>query len=136
MSSRTRARAAIDLRVSLLVGMLMATIYAAYAVGLYLVEGAVPFSKNGTSLGIVLLVYYLAGGIGGAVVGLLMPLTRTLLGVVVVGIVVAFVVFFCIGTASSGPAWRWTPSAWRQLGYLSISFGTAGGVGWRTLVEG
>lgn len=119
------------IQIGLLAGVVLATLYGTWAVGLYLVSGAEPFAKHETSLSVVLLTYYAAGSVAGALVGILSPLGRSLLGRVLLGLIGAFTVFFCISVATHGPFWRWTPSEWQDLGVLTLIFGGVCAVFWK-----
>ena len=109
----------------------MATIYAIWALGLLLLSGDESFSKHETSLGVVLLTYYAAGTVGGALVGGMLPLARTLPGRVVLGLLAAFIVFFCVVTAVEGPFWRWGQFEWVRVAIPTFFFGTVCSVLWR-----
>lgn len=61
----------------------------------------------------------------------MMPLTRNLAGRVIVSVIVAFVVFFCLTVAMEGPAWLWGTEQWQDLLVLSFLLGIPGGVLWR-----
>jgi hypothetical protein len=95
-----------NIRLGLFVGLALATVYSAWALGLFLLSGEEPFAKNQTSLFAVLLTYYTAGAVGGALLGSLLPLSRSFLGRFVLGIVGPFVFFLCV-VARQGPFWNW-----------------------------
>lgn len=107
------------MRTTLMIGLVMATLYSAYAVFLYVGSGPAIFARHGTNLLTVILTYYVAGSIGGAAVGMLLPLTRYLAGQLIVGVVVACIVFFCITVAAQGPPWSWRGEDWEGLLVLS-----------------
>ena len=112
----------------------MATVYSAYALVLFLLQGPTPFERNETTIQVVLLTYYAAGAIGGSVVGALSPLTRSWTGGALVGVLAAFIVEFCFATAVEGPFWRWQRDVWEALVILSIVFGIACSYTWRKFV--
>ena len=122
-----------DVQTCVIVGLVMASIYAMYAIGLYALEGPRPFEQNGTSIAVVLATYYAAGVIGGGVVGLLMPFTASIVGSAAVGVLVAFISFFGIAIANEGPAWRWSSAVWVQLLIFAFLFGTTLSLGWRNI---
>jgi hypothetical protein len=117
----------VNLRTSVLVGFIMATCYAIYAVVVYAVRGPAPFAAHGVSLQIVLLTYYAAGILGGLVVGVMLPVARNSVGALLVGVVIGLIVFFCIEVASSGPVWKWTSDAWEDVLVLGALLGAPGG---------
>jgi hypothetical protein len=51
------------MRTALMVGLVMATLYSAFAVILYVGVGPAAFARHGTTLLTVILTYYVAGGI-------------------------------------------------------------------------
>ncbi|MDB4916987.1 MAG: hypothetical protein JWM95_4631 [Gemmatimonadetes bacterium] len=122
-----------DVRLCVIVAVIIATLYAAFVVGLFLFEGPGVFDKNGTSVGAVVVMYYAAGLLGGVVVGILLPLTRSLLGIIAVGVLVALIVFFCVAIGLEGPFWRWGPSVWRQLMVFGVIFGVPVSIGCRKI---
>jgi hypothetical protein len=85
----------------------MATMFSAWVVLVYLVGGRGAFDEMGTTVYAVLLCYYIAGIIGGALVGLLLPLTRTLVGRMLVGGIASLVVCVSAQTTLQGAAWHW-----------------------------
>jgi hypothetical protein len=85
-------------------GLILAGIYCAYAVALFVLRGASPVERNGTTL-LKAVGAYLAGGAGGGFLyGLLYPLRRSLPGQLGVGVGIATVAFLCIGVAAEEPA--------------------------------
>lgn len=119
------------LKFGLVVGAALATLYSAWAIGLYLLSGSEPFAKLETSLSVVLLTYYAAGSVAGALVGILSPLGRSLPGRIVLGLIGAYAVFFCIFVALRGPFWLWTPSEWRGVWVLALLFGVFCAIFWK-----
>ena len=122
-------------RVGLILGLIMATLYSAYAVALFLLQGSDPFSKQETSIQAVLLAYYAAGALGGSAVGALSPLARSWPGRTLVGIVAAVIVVFCVLTSTDGPFWLWRRSEWQALAVLSIIFGVACSFTWKQFID-
>lgn len=69
---------------------------------------------------------YFAAGIGaGAVVGLLRPLARHLIGALVIGIVAAVPVGIAVSLAASSP--KWGPIEWRFVRFFALFCGPLGG---------
>lgn len=104
-------------------GLVLASFYCLYAVGLYAVRGARPFDRNDTTLAGALGAYVAAGALGGVAVGLLHPLRRSLPGLVVVTTVCATLAFFAVTVATDGPPTRWGPAEWRATAVLGLLFG-------------
>jgi hypothetical protein len=78
-------------------GLLFGLAYSAYALVLYLVRGPELFASHGIGL-IELLLLYLAGGaIAGGICGGLEPLTGSLFGRILVGIIAALPFAFLLG---------------------------------------
>ena len=88
-------------------------------------------SSQDLSIGTVVLTYYLAGGIGGALVGSMLPLGRHIAGRVVLGLIAAFILAFCISTAMAGPFWHWEASEWEFVGFFVVVMGGVGSILWR-----
>ncbi len=120
-----RVRASVGFAV--LVGLIMATLYSAWVTLLYLLGGPETFSENGLTVWTTIAAYYLAGGIGGLIVGLALPLARNSLGAIAVGILVGFVVFFSMGIASKGLPWQWSSTDWKGVAVLGFLWGGVGG---------
>jgi hypothetical protein len=74
-------------------GVVLAALLSLAAIIVFAVEGAEPFRRLRTSLPIVIAVYILGGIVGGALFGLLLPLTKWRLGALGVGIAVACPVY-------------------------------------------
>src|SRR5947209_6926826 len=109
------------------IGLVFACLYSGYVGILYLLRGSEPFSRLGTTV-LVVIASYFAGGIsGGAVVGILQPLGRSLLGAIFVGIVAACFVFLGIGVAADGPPSHWDDVAWISWSGCALVFGVIGG---------
>jgi hypothetical protein len=109
------------------IGLVFACFYSLYVCGLYLLEGSAPFTRLGTTLGVVIGTYFFGGISGGVAVGVLKPLARWRVGAILVGIVAAFFVFFGIAVASDGLPSRWGRDQWITLTVLPILFGTFAG---------
>jgi hypothetical protein len=109
------------------IGLAFACIYSLYVCGLYLLEGAEPFTRLGTTLGVVIGTYFFGGISAGVAVGALQPLARWRAGAILVGIIGAFFVFFGILVASDGFPSRWGRDQWITIAALPILFGTLAG---------
>ena len=64
------------MKLCVLVGLGLATLFSAWVSLLFLLRGGAPFRKYGTSIGVVILTYYGAALLVGAVVGVLLPYAR------------------------------------------------------------
>jgi hypothetical protein len=84
--------------------------FSAWIVLVYLVGGPRTFNEIGTTVYAVLLSYYIAGVAGGTLVGLLLPLTRTLVGQMLVGAMASLVVCSSAQTTLKGVIWHWDRS--------------------------
>ena len=120
-----------NVRLGLSVGAIMATLYALYALAIFLLSGGDAFLKYDTSFPVVVATYYAAGIVGGGFIGSLLPLARNLPGRVLLGVLGGSVVFFCLSTAMSGPFWKWSESEWKDVAILGIGMGGVAGAVWR-----
>jgi hypothetical protein len=75
--------------------------YSAWVLLVFLVRGNAPFEHHRVSLLGSIGMYFVAGTLAGLVLGVLLPLTRWVLGAAVVSFIVAFVVWFVIGRSIS-----------------------------------
>lgn len=96
-----------DVRFAVGTGFVMATLFSLWVVVMYLAGGPRAFSAIGTTVYAVVLCYYVAGIVGGALVGLLLPLTGTLGGRMLVGIVASLVLGISAQTTLKGAIWHW-----------------------------
>lgn len=115
-------------------GVAAATIYSVYAMILFAFRGAAPFQAHGTTLVMILLTYYTAGIIGGALLGALVPLTRSLPGLIAVVTLVAWLVYVCTFVTLKGPFWTWSAEQWMDSMILGLLIGPVVGVGWWKIV--
>ncbi len=99
-----------NLALGVVFGIGLATFYSLYVVGLYLFRGTAPFEANETTLGAVVAVYYFGGATGGAIAGLLLPLTTWRIGSTMVGMIAGLPVCFGVGFAIYGPLSQWDGS--------------------------
>ena len=124
-----------NLRVGVLLGLVGATLYSAYAGVLFLLNGPGTFERNGATLQTVVLTYYAAGTLGGLTVGALWPLARSLPGTILIGVCVALIFFFCVSVAVDGPVWRWPAEVWQDVLLSGLFFGVAGSFIWRNVIN-
>jgi hypothetical protein len=113
-----------NVRTTIVIGMIMATVYSAYAVVLYVLRGSAPFESDDTTIWVVLLTYYSAGALGGAVIGALLPLARWRVGRTMLTFLGVSIAILCIEIAMSGPFWHWSGDTWHELMVLTLIFGS------------
>jgi hypothetical protein len=110
-------------------GLALATLCCAYITVLVLIRGPAVLEPYGVSFGRVVLGYYLGGVVVGALVGLLLPLVRTLPGAMAVG-GVSFGVVIAMTASLAEPFANWL----RTLPWYMGIGGAGGAVGtylWR-----
>lgn len=90
-------RVASDVKLGLVAGLLLAAFFCLIALLLYLLTGHQAYAKNQTPLVVVLSIYLMAGGLGGVVVGLILRLTKWMVGAALVAFVAASIVWFLVG---------------------------------------
>ena len=108
-------------------GLFIATGLSAWATFLRLSQGTAPFERIGIPYAQAVLVYYGALGLGGAVVGALLPLRRWALGSMLLG-------FLLLAPMYASSALLYTLhhprfSTWIALGTLAASIIVGGGLG-------
>lgn len=87
-------------------GLAFAAVYCLYALGLFVARGSSHFERQDVTLPLLLAAYIFGGLLGGAIVGLLRPLTRSRLGSVFVGLSTAIPVAVGFRMADAGvTAW-------------------------------
>jgi hypothetical protein len=99
------------------VGVFVATLYTAFVVLVYALNGSRPFAELGVSLRGVIATYYAGGLLGGAVLGALWPRARSRVEGTLIGILVALVVVMGAGVTMYGYPSSWTSASW--IGVLS-----------------
>ena len=119
----TRSRWFHAVRFGVLAGICVATLLSLWALLMLAVGGREAFEKKGTTPLAVILSYYAAGIIGGAIVGAMAPLTRWLPGRILAAVCTAFVSTFCIGVAVHGPPWGWDAADRHWLVFGTIVYG-------------
>ena len=127
MPSTTRS----NLRLGLIVGAIMATLYSLYALVVFLLSGGDAFLRYDTSFPVVVLTYYAAGILGGGLIGSLLPFASSLPGRILLGALGGLVVFFCLGLAMNGPFGNWSPTDWQDIAFLGLGMGGVAGALWR-----
>lgn len=83
-------------------GLAIALLLCVYAAILYLLRGAESFVANDVTLGAAISVYIVGGVIAGAVVGVLLPITRWRWGAALVGFLAAMPVFAIVRALLEG----------------------------------
>lgn len=110
-----------DILWGLATGLAMATLCSIAALGVYIRRGAAPFDRYGITLATALGAYWAGGAMGGVLLGLLRPLTRSKAGAVFAGIIVAIPVFSAIAVALDDISWI-------TIIICAVIFGTVGGI--------
>lgn len=116
------------IRYGLMVGLVMATMYSAWSLLLYFVARRPPSGGSTVAIHVAILAYYSAGTIGGAVIGAMLPLRDSWPGIVLLGVVTALILFFCVEIATSGPFWLWNGEVWREMAMLAVLCGVPGAI--------
>jgi hypothetical protein len=124
-----------NIRTGLISGLIMATLYSAYAAFIFSISGPEAFVDRGTTLDSMLVSYYAAGILGGTVIGAMIPLARSFMGRALIGWAGAFIVFFCLTTAVEGPLWQWQRREWIGLLVATAFFGTVCPILWARFVD-
>ena len=105
------------------VGVVLATVFSAWVLYNHSVAGSRAIESSGATVSGLLLAYYSAGVVGGALVGMLVPLARRPGGTILVGCVTAVIVLFAVQTARKGPFWNWDRRTVLQTTLLGVAFG-------------
>jgi hypothetical protein len=124
-----------NIRTGVIVGLVMATIYAIYALAVFGLRGPDPFSSQGTTVGSVVLMYYAAGTIGGAVVGMMSPLTRTWIGMAFAGASAGTIIVFCGCVSLYGGFWQWDADVWKIVAIFGPALGVTSAIMWRKVIQ-
>ena len=109
------------------VGVLLATIFSAWVLYNHSVAGSRAIERSGATVAGLVLAYYSAGVIGGALVGALIPLARRPGGTILIGCVTAVIVVFALQTARKGSFWNWDRRTILQTTLLGVAFGAVCG---------
>lgn len=106
-------------------GCIFAACYCAIALVIFAVGGEQSYRSYGVTFGQTIALYITGGLLGGAVVGLLRPLTKTWLGAAFVGVVAAIPISWmgmrAVGVTSRGELLV-------GVGVLSLGWGVIGGL--------
>lgn len=123
------ARISADVRWGLTLGWLGAGLLSLWVLGLALLSGSTLFEKYGMSVWGILLAYLAAGTLGGALLGVLRPLTRTRPGGALVGALVGICFYGAVAVAADGWA------AFDPWFALVAGIPVGGAVGWGTVAR-
>lgn len=104
-ASRSWRDVADDLKLGVFWGALFAGAVCIWITMVYLVGGNTAFEQNGTSYGVAIFTYMLAGVASGLVLGCLRPLTNSGGGSAFVGFIAGLLAFTGFSIASSGFDW-------------------------------
>ncbi|HEX5438980.1 MAG TPA: hypothetical protein VFW98_17645 [Gemmatimonadaceae bacterium] len=100
-------------------GLKFAVVYSAFALIALLFGGAAVFQHSGTTFVFAIGLYFAAGLVAGAIVGVLRPVTRGPIGAAIVGVIAAIPI--CVLTRFSIDRSPWTIAdtiAWSALAVL------------------
>ena len=123
------------LKEGLVLGLVFAALYSAFAIALFSLRGSVPFDHHGTSLGAVLLTYVGCGIAAGGVFGLSYRIRQLLVGQFVVGVVLAMIVFFGISIGADGLHSALSRASLQRVFELGLLFGIPITVGMRSILR-
>lgn len=118
-----RTTVAENVRWGLWYGIAMACGYSAIVILIFLARGPTPFVHNGVSIVSTIAVYAVGGTLGGLILGLLRPLTRHLLGVLLTAMPVSAPLWGGILVATRGVPWGWNENTWITFAILTCFFG-------------
>jgi hypothetical protein len=108
------------------IGVIAATLYSAWVVLVYALNGSRPFVELGVTLPTVVGVYYAGGVLGGAIMGVLWPRARSRLEATLVGMLIALVVVMGAGVAMYGYPSNWPSASWGGVLSTGVVLGTIG----------
>lgn len=111
----------------IILGIALATVYSAFALFIFMLQGSKPFTESGISLPATILAYLAGGVVGGAVFGALLPLTVWRIGATVVGMLAGIPVCLGLGSMVHGLPWTWDGVAWFAWIATAILLGGWGG---------
>jgi hypothetical protein len=118
LSEQTRR----DIRLSVLVGTIMATLYSGMAALAYLGNPAETTRRYQVTFLSVIAAYYSAGILGGLVVGFLFRFRKAWAGAFFLGIVSSAITIMCVETALNGVPWLWNGELWFEWGVMTGMF--------------
>jgi hypothetical protein len=108
-------------------GLWFALFFSLIATAMSVFSGGEIIERQDISLPASIAIYVVGGLAGGAVLGLLRPLTRRRIGAALVGILVMTPVGMITGLILFGPIHTWDGPEWFGLIFSSILFGSCGG---------
>lgn len=108
-------------------GLLFASFYSLFVLMLYTFRGDEPFRANEISAPVAVVAYFFGGVAGGAIVGLLRPLTKWRIGAMFVGVAAAVPLFLGLGLAMYGPVSNWGENETFGLVATAVILGSLGG---------
>jgi hypothetical protein len=117
-----------NLRWGVLSGIAFATLTSLWVGGLAILRGSVRFETYGLTIWQIMAVYFAGGVAGGAVVGLLRPVTKYRLGAALVGLVAAVPLAFAVEIALQGSPSHWGDLEWGFIKFFACVMGPAGGL--------
>ena len=101
--------------------------FCLYVVILYTIRGSEPFHDLGTTVGAAIGMYLVAALISGVTLGVLLPIGRTTLGAMVLGVVAVFPLYKGAGFVMAGyDPWSWSDTVDALV--LSVVIGSI--LGW------
>jgi hypothetical protein len=103
--SLTRLRR--DLKYTLVSGLVLAAFLSAIAVAQVLGGKSTTLRELGLPLWALVLSYFLAGAVGGTILGFALPITRHVIGAVIIGMVIGSVVAFVLAAGYSDFEHSW-----------------------------
>ena len=105
----------------------MAAVFSCYVAIIAVARGSTHYDQYDLSLGAIIVTYFVGGVAGGAVVGVLRPLTKYFVGAALVGLVAALPLAMAVGVATHGDPRHWSADNWDFVRFFLHSVGTAVG---------
>ncbi len=113
------------------IGLWLATIYSALAIGVYALMDS-RLSRSGLrELAAVIASYFVAAVSAGALLGWLRPWLRGAVGRVVMAVLASMIAMICFGTVNAGPLWGWEAADWATVLLSGGTLGILIGIAWR-----
>ncbi len=111
-------------------------IYSLFVIVLYIIRGPKLFEKYeeyGTTLWKVILFYFIAGTFAGVIVGVLKPITKSVLGEWLLYLIVGCFVGLCCGILLLGLPFYWDLPTWVTVGILGLVYGVIGKIAFKMI---
>lgn len=108
-------------------GLALAAAYSAVVTCLFIIGGPSRFERLGITLGTAVACYFVSGILGGAIVGLLRPLTKRKPGAIAACIAGAVPLAVALAVTVEGMPSRWGPDVWFAMAFVSILAGVTFG---------